>query len=109
MIRRKPGGSAARRSAARRVRREAPGPKRGASGLAVRSGRRDCGEVAAGGGGRVFGGSSAALWGRVKIAPGPGPGEAGPGPKAVRFLGAVPAFTQGRAFPCFSVPPWGRG
>ena len=45
----------------------------------------------------------------MKIAPGPGSGEAGPGPKAVRFLGAVPAFTQGRAFPCFSVPPRGRG
>ena len=45
----------------------------------------------------------------MKIAPGPVPGSARAGPKAAWPLGAVPAFTQGRAEPGASVPPWGRG
>ena len=86
VIRRKPGGSAARRSAARSGRREAAAAERGASGLAARSGRRVSGEVAASGRRRAFGGSSAGRRTRAKIAPGPVPGEAWVGPKALGAL-----------------------
>ena len=74
----------------------------------MRSGRRDCGEVAAGGGGRVFGGPCAAPGSRAKVAPRRGQGEALARRKAARFLGAGRQGRGTRAESGVCVPPRGR-